>query len=208
MPKLKKLTKSVKPAKAGKPAKTAGKIKPQPLATFSIDAKTSSVSSELSVAAEGLEPILGACYLLTDRAFAYLEGDRARKIRVTLRPKSVTAGPKELKGLGDEFVAELQTQKVRWAISRNNLPIREFIAEQAVLLANGKLPEPPAAAGAPAATEELSDEQRQEIEKLIAEVEQEIKALNDKKAPSDPKNIAASWEEKQQTAAKAKGEAA
>jgi len=195
MPKLKKSPKSTK------------KIKLQPLPTYSVDPKTRSISSELSVAAEGLEPILGACYLLTDRAYAFLEGDRGRKIRVTLRPKSPAAGPKELKLLGDEFVAEMQTQKVRWAIARNNLPIREFMTEQAVLLANGKLPEPAAAPAGAAPAEELSDEQRQEIEKLIAEVEQEIKALNDKKVPSDPKNIAASWEEKQQSAAKAKGRA-
>ncbi len=202
MPKLKKST---------RPPNSPKKTKTQPLARFVVDPKTSSVSADLSVAAQGLEPIFGACYLLTDRAYAFLVGERARKIRVILRPKNASAGPKELKTLGEDFVAELQTQKVRWAISRNNLPVREFIAEQAVLLANGKLPEIPAAspasAAAPAA-DELSAEQRQEIEKLIAEVELEIKSLNDKKAPADPKNIAASWEEKQQTAAKTKGEAA
>ncbi len=158
-----------------------------------IDAKSESVSFELSVSAEGLEPILGAAYLLTDRAFVLLEGDREKKLRVSLSPKA-GGDAKSLKALGETFRLELGSQKVRWAIAKLNQPIREFVTEQAVLLANGRLPAP--AADAPAA-DQLSDEQRKEIERLIAEVEDEIKTLNEKKTPKDPKNIAATWEEKQ-----------
>lgn len=196
--------KSSAPAKKGAQA-PAGRAAAAP--SFKVDAANECVVADLSVAAEGLEPILGASYLLMDRAFALLEGDRAKKLRVTLRPKEPSKrGPAELKALGEAFVAELQTQKVRWAISKNNQPIREFIAEQAVLLANGQLPEPAPAAEAAPPAEELSQAQRQEIEKLIAEVEAEIKSLNDKKPAADPKNIAASWEEKQAAQPKAKGE--
>ncbi len=158
-----------------------------------IDVKLNVVSFELSVSSEGLEPILGAAYLLTDRAFISLEGDREKKLRVVLSPKT-GSDIKILKALGETFQLELQTQKVRWDIAKLNQPIREFVTEQAVLLANGRLPAP--AADAPPA-DQLSDEQRKEIERLIAEVEDEIKTLNDKKAPKDPKNIAATWEEKQ-----------
>ena len=201
MPKTPKLAKA--PKKTGK--KSAEGAGLGPMAAFRVDGKEGCVLADLSVPAEGLEPILGACYLLTDRAFAYLEGDRTKTIRVMLRPKNPSArGSAELKALGETFVLELQTQKMRWAIAKNNQPIREYIAENAVLLANGKLPEPEAAPAAPPA-EELSDEQRKEIEKLISEVEAEIKALNDKKTVVDPKKISASWEEKQQPAAK-KGE--
>lgn len=163
------------------------------------DVKSNSVSFELSVSAESLEAILGAAYLLTDRAFVSLEGDREKRLRVTLSPKS-GGDAKALKALGETFRLELQTQKVRWDIAKLNQPIREFVTEQAVLLANGRLPAP--APEAPAA-DQLSDEQRKEIERLIAEVEDEIKTLNEKKAPKDPKNIAATWEEKQ--AARAAG---
>ena len=205
MPKVKKPAKTVKKtAKNSLPKATIG-----PPATFRVDAKNGCVVAELPVARDGLEPIMGACYLLMDRAYAFLEGDRARTLRVTLRPKDLKSrGAADLKVLGETFVGELQTQKVRWAISRNNQPIREFIAEQAVLLANGKLPEPAQAPSAAPPAEELSDAQRQEIEKLIAEVEAEIKSLNDKKTTADPKKIAASWEEKQEAPSKTKEEAA
>ncbi|MBI3554086.1 MAG: hypothetical protein HY077_16440 [Elusimicrobia bacterium] len=165
----------------------------------------SCVVVDLSVPKEGLEPILGAAYLMTDRAFVSLEGDRVKTITVslTLKEPATAAG---LKALKECFTRELATQKVRWAISKNNQPIREYIAEQAVLLANGRL-EPAAAAPAAPADEQLTKDQRAEIEKLIAEVEDEIKAMNQKKAVPDPKNIKASWEEKQEAKLREGGKA-
>lgn len=140
----------------------------------------------------GLESILGAAYLLTDRAYAELSGDRKKAITVRLRGKSALSA-KGLRALAAEFEAELATQKVRWAIAKNNLPVRESIAQMAVRLANA-----PAQPLAPAPADQLNDEQRREIERLIAEVEEEIRLMNEKKASNDPKRIAASWEEKQQ----------
>lgn len=161
---------------------------------------SSEVHLSLDVKTEGLEPIFGAAYLMMDRAYVLLSGDRAKKIEVSLRPKD----PKALKpkALAAEFLSDLASQKVRWAISRNNQPVREFVAEQAVLMASGAIPPPaaPAAAEEPAA-EQLTDDQRAEIEKLIAEVESEIKTMNDKKVASDPKGIKASWEETQENKA-------
>lgn len=162
----------------------------------------SEASFVLDVKSLGLEPIFGAAYLMMDKAFVSLTGDRAGKVGVVLRPKD----PKALKpkALAAEFLSDLDSQKVRWAVAKNNLPIREHIAEQAVLIANGSIPPPSAASSAPEpAAEQLTDEQRSEIEKLISEVEAEIKTMNDKKVVPDPKGIKASWEEKQEQENKA-----
>lgn len=160
----------------------------------------SQASFSLDVKSEGLESIFGAAYLMMDKAFVSLSGDRAKMIGVILRPKD----PKSVKPrkLAEEFLSDLESQKVRWAVAKNNLPIREFVAEQAVLIANGTIP-PSTASGAPPepTSEQLTDDQRSEIEKLIAEVESEIKTMNDKKVALDPKNIKASWEEKQENKA-------
>src|SRR5437868_3815307 len=115
-----------------------------------------------SVAEHGWEALLGTAYLMMDRAYVSLAGDPKRRVTITLKPKSKELDAAALKR---EFAAELETQKLRWTLAKNNQPVREFVAEQAILLANGKLPEP--AAAEPAA-EQLTAEQRSEIEKLIA----------------------------------------
>lgn len=158
------------------------------------------VSVSFDVKKEGLESIFGAAYLMMDRAYVTLSGDRAKTVEVVLRPKDPKAV--KLRALAEEFLRDFASQKIRWAIAKNNLPIREFVAEQAVLIANGTIPPPSAAAAAPEpAAEELTDDQRAEIEKLIAEVESEIKTMNDKKVALDPKGIKASWEEAQENKA-------
>ena len=148
---------------------------------------------KLSVKKDGLEPILGAAYLMMDRAYVQLGGDRKTSITVALKSKSGGAKTAELE---KAFKDELAAQKVRWELARRNQPIREYVAEQAVLVASGAVPAE-AEAAAPA-SDQLTDEQRLEIEKLIAEVEEEIKAINQKKAVPDPKNIKASWEARQE----------
>jgi His-Xaa-Ser system protein HxsD len=163
----------------------------------------SEASFSLNVKTEGLEPIFASAYLMMDKAFVSLSGDREKTIVVALRAKD----PKVISSaaLAAEFLLDLASQKIRWAVSKNNLPIREFIAEQAVLIANGTIPPPSAAAAAPPepTSEQLTDDQRAEIEKLIAEVESEIKSMNDKKINADPKGVKASWEEKQESGNKA-----
>lgn len=156
-------------------------------------APAGTVRATLSVKEHGLEPILGAAYLLTDRAYARFDGDRTKSLTVTLLPKEPlqAAGLAKLK---EEFEAELETQKLRWAISKNNVGVRDYVARQAVLLANGH-PIAPAAQPAPGA-EPLSADQQAEIDRLIAEVEAEIKELKAKPAGADPENVKATWEEK------------
>ncbi len=158
----------------------------------------------LDVKKEGLESIFGAAYLMMDKAFVSLSGDRAKRIDVVLRPKDPQAV--KPRALAEEFRSDLEAQKVRWAVAKNNLPIREFIAEQAVLIANGTVCASAPPSPAEPAGEQLTDAQRAEIEKLISEVEAEIKAMNQDKMKSisaDPKNIKASWEEKQEQENKA-----
>ncbi|MDD5304855.1 MAG: hypothetical protein PHS14_17295 [Elusimicrobia bacterium] len=180
-------------------AKTSAPKKPAKPAAASWKLSDLEVSVSCDVKTEGLESIFGAAYLMMDKAFVSLSGDRAKKVDVVLRPKD----PKsvEPRALAEEFLSDLASQKVRWAVAKNNLPIREFIAEQAVLIANGTIAPASAPAAPEPAAEELTDDQRAEIEKLISEVESEIKTMNEKKIALDPKGIKASWEEAQENKA-------
>jgi len=150
------------------------------------------VVAELDVKSEGLEPILGAAYLLIDRAYVLVEGDPKKSLIVTLRPKGARTA-EALAALNADFRAELEAQRVRWAISRNNQSIREYVAENSLTLA-AEFAARPAAGAAEAPAEQLTSDQRAEIERLIAEVETEIKTMNDQKAHADAKDAAQSWE--------------
>lgn len=178
---------------------------PKKVSAVAPQLSSAEASLALDIKSHGLEPVLGAAYLMMDKAYVSLTGDRAKTIVVTLRAKDAAAV--KPKALADEFLLDLESQKIRWAVAKNNLPIREHVAEQAVLIANGTIPPPSASAAPPEPpAEQLTDDQRAEIEKLIAEVEAEIKTMNQDKtkpAVSDPKGIKASWEEKQEQENKA-----
>ena len=147
------------------------------------------VSLELDGSVHGPEPILGAAYLMMDRAYAFVESAKAKTLRVTLRPKGAR-GAADLAALKQAFADELAAQKLRWAVARNNREVREYVAENALALSAEFAAR---AAAAPAATvsDELTAQQRGEIERLIAEVETEISQMNVKKEPVD---AALSWE--------------
>ena len=81
------------------------------------------VSFELDARADGPEPILGAAYLMMDRAYAFVESAKAKTLRVTLRPKGAR-GPADLAALRQAFTDELAAQKLRWAVARNNREVR------------------------------------------------------------------------------------
>ncbi len=121
----------------------AGKAK-----LYSVFLPQSAVSFALDVPRNGLESILGAAYLMMDRAYVSIEGDRKTKLEVLLQSKTPGAAPR-LELLAQAFLAELETQKVRWAIARNNLPLRQHIVEQSVLHGGGAAPRDPVREGEP-----------------------------------------------------------
>jgi His-Xaa-Ser system protein HxsD len=155
------------------------------------------VSFELDARSDGPEPILGAAYLLMDRAYAFISGDKAKTLSVTLRPKGARNAD-ALAALKRAFEEELAAQKLRWAVARNNRTVREYVAENALALAKEFDERAPSSAAAPAA-EQLTVEQRSEIERLISEVEAEISQMNVKKEHPDSKGAALSWEAAQET---------
>lgn len=144
------------------------------------------------VTADGIEVIRSAAYVLTDRAYALLKAGPKDTIRVILQLKA-PSDKAALEELAKTFTDELATQRLRHSISKNNVSIREYIVEQAVRLAQqpADAPQAPQAPTEP----ELTDAQRKEIERLIAEVEEEIRSMAPAKASQDPLKISATWEE-------------
>jgi His-Xaa-Ser system protein HxsD len=158
-------------------------------------AASGTVSLDLDARTDGPEPILGAAYLMMDRAYALVSGDARKSMSVTLKPKEAS-GAAGLASLKKDFELEYAAQKVRWAVARNNRSVREYVAENALALAK-EFSERPSAAE-PAA-EKLTAEQSSEIERLIAEVEAEITQMNAKKELPDEKGKSLSWEAAQKT---------
>jgi His-Xaa-Ser system protein HxsD len=152
---------------------------------IAIEEKNGLVRCTIDAKKDSREAVWGAAYVLTDRAWASFEPAKGGAT-LSLRPKDAAASLKELASL---FEAEFATQNVRWAILKNNASIREYLVQQALLQAQGRAPAPAAPAG------ELTTEQRAEIDRLIAEVEEELKTMGTDK-PADPKGISATWEER------------
>ena len=157
-------------------------------------ASVGEITFELDARPDGPEPILGAAYLLMDRAYSFISGDKTKTLSVTLRPKGAR-GSADLAALKRAFEEELAAQRLRWAVARNNRSVREYVAENALALAKEFAER--AASGSGAAAESLTAEQRSEIERLIAEVETEIAQMNVKNEHSDAKGAALSWESAQ-----------
>lgn len=141
---------------------------------------------------DGIEVIRSAAYVLTDRAYAWLDEGPKGAVAVTLQLKE-PAPASALEALAQTFRDELATQRLRHQISKNNVSIREHVIEQAIALAQAPADAAPAPAAPP--EQELNEEQRKEIERLIAEVEEEIRQMAPKRAAEDPLKIAATWEE-------------
>lgn len=181
-----------RPARAPKPARKSAS---RPAPKFVVVG--GSVRADFPRDPAGPEAVYGAAYLMTDRAYAQLEPLAGGALRVSLTPKAAR-GAAALEDLRRAFQAEWESQVVRWAVARGNRSIREYVVENAVSLAQGRAA--PAAAAAPAAPEELTAEQRTEIEKLIAEVEAEIKEMNASKSLPDPAGATKSWEAAQDAA--------
>lgn len=193
MSKKKKLKKAA-PKKAVK--KTLKKAAPKAAPLKPLFAQDS-VTFTLPVKPDGLEVLMGAAYMMIDRYCVRLGGDKKKSLAITLFGKA-PLGKKELQEAAVSFQNELITQRVRWQIARENLPVREYIQELAIKIAQTP-PQAPQAEQA-AGSDELSEAQRKEIDALIAEVESEIQSLKKTPAGADPKKISASWEEKHKPA--------
>lgn len=143
----------------------------------------------LAASAHGAEPALFAAHALLDRAWARVDAGPRGALTVTLLPKPGA----DAAAVEAAFREELASQERRWAVARNNAPVLLHAARQAVLAAEGRLRE---SAPAAPASEALTAEQQSEIDRLIAEVEVEIKELKTRKEGADPDNVRATWEER------------
>ncbi len=128
-------------------------------------------------------------YIFTGRAHVFIDGGS-----VTLRFHK-KLGLRDLKNEEVLFAGELEDQKIRSEIRRNNQSIREFIVRKALSgpifsyedeeQPQAQLPE-----------SGLTKEQEAELDKLIAEVESDISKETSKGQSSDPLGITKTWEEK------------
>ena len=116
-----------------------------------------------------LEAVYGACYILIDRAYLFLDGDVNREIKVFIKGKKELS-LKELEKLTGEFKNELLNYTLRLSIAKNTKKIRETIVERALF---SVLP-------------------HEEGLKVIDQSEQ----IDGKTIEDDPLGIAVPWEEK------------
>lgn len=132
-----------------------------------------------------LKTIKHAAFALT--ATAYVRLDRAGDcVQVTLSPKD---GSKKMtaRRLASLFLEGLKQESIRSAIEDNNRKLREHIIRLALCPAQEPLPEQ--------ADTGLTEQQQQELDRIIAEVEEEIKK-EPRKTAKDPLGVTKTWEEK------------
>ena len=90
-------------------------------------------------------------------------------------------------GLKKRFLTALEEEKIRAAVCKSNLELREFMLLKA-LSYEERAPEPRDSG--------LSPEQEKELDALIAQVESELKEESKKASGRDPLGITKIWEEK------------
>ena len=130
-------------------------------------------------------PILQAAHAFARDVVVRLERS-GRGVLLRLAPKKGLEEPPQREAFRENFERELSTQAVRCGIAEANRPVLEHVVSLAL--------RPSAAPQAAPAPGDLTPEQRAEIDRLIAEVEAELRAED--KAQKDPLGITATWEEK------------
>ena len=171
------------PKMANKPANKST------VSSVKIDANSESVSFELSVFAALLEPILGAAYSLPDRAFALLEVDRENQLRVSLSPKA-----------GGDAKASRRWEKpfgLSWDPRRCVGPSPSSISRSGVRHRAGSFGQRPSPAPAADALRPISYPTSSAGNRAAHRRGRGRNQDLNEKNPKDPKNIAATWEEKQ-----------
>ena len=124
-----------------------------------------------------------AAFALTDEAYVRLEPAK-NGVRVELTPK--IPAPGSLKRLSSRFGDELDLEQIRSKIESNNRSLREHVIRMAL---SGETSPPPVEAEIA-----LTDEQQKELDRLIAEVEEEIKKESGASG-GDPLGVTQTWEE-------------
>ncbi|MDE2292015.1 MAG: hypothetical protein KGL53_08025 [Elusimicrobia bacterium] len=156
---------------------------------FAVSEKEREVTFRLAKKLHPLEQVQGAAHVLGDRATAFVEEAKGSWV-LTLCAKGPCAKA-DLEALGREFVDELLNQALRLRLLANARPVFEHIVARAVVSARRDPADPdqPAAARA----EELTAEQKAELEALIAEAERELDA---RRSAGTAAKTAQTWEER------------
>lgn len=140
---------------------------------------------EVPLKTSSLRSIKYAAFALTAGAYVELESAPGR-VRVRLAPKAAS-GKAAVKELVSRFREELELEGIRGPNEAVNRRLREHILRLA-LRGEPDRSEPEAEAG-------LTEEQQKELDRLIAEVEAEIKN-EPGKAQKDPLGVTRTWEER------------
>ncbi len=138
-----------------------------------------------------LEAVRMAAHVLSDRAYTQVSEEDG-EFSVTLHPK-LKADNAALEGLAALFDREVQNQDLRLKLAGSNRETMEYIVSRGLIPASKA-----ASAEGGEAEVELSDDQKSEIDRLIAEAETEIADLKKDKSGSDPLGITKTWEEQNQ----------
>ncbi|PIS46710.1 MAG: hypothetical protein COT17_07160 [Elusimicrobia bacterium CG08_land_8_20_14_0_20_51_18] len=127
-----------------------------------------------------------ASYALSGNLFVFIRKISASKAEISFSPKK---GKMDAKMVSADFKKNLEDETLRDFIWEANKKLREFLILKAIT-AQERAPEPEKAEG-------LTPEQEKELEKLIAEVEEEIKKESSGAGGGgDPLKIKQTWEEK------------
>lgn len=156
-----------------------------------VEAEDNEVIIDLKKDQASLAAVRMAAHVLSDRAYAHI-AEEDGSLFVTLHSK-LDADKAALEGLGALFEREVQNQSLRLNLAADNRKTMEYIVSRALVPASG--------AAGPEGVEpeaELSDDQKSEIDRLIAEAEEEIADLKKDKAGADPLGITKTWEEQNQ----------
>lgn len=154
------------------------------------------VSVEVQVPVYGIDAVYKASYTFLDRAYIRLEGDPGGTISVKIRLKNEAIGSL-LESIAGEFENELIHQALRARVSSANQKIREYIVTRALASAEGAAASCAGNSPEGAPPESVLDEDlEKEIEKLLAEVEQQ--------GGSDPLKITVPWQESAEEGRQAK----
>jgi len=142
-----------------------------------------------------IDAVRMAAHVLADRAYAQIS-EEDKELVVTLHAKEVS-NRSALEGLGALFDREVQNQSLRLKLAAGNRETMEYIVSRGLVPANKS-----AGQGGEEPEAELSDDQKSEIDRLIAEAESEIADLKKDNSEGDPLGITKTWEEQNQKSEK------